>query len=186
MAAADWLFVGQIAPHKAQHDVVKAFACYRRVYDTSARLHLVGREMGSTYIDALRRFAVALGLEDAISLPGSVSARCARRALRVRGRVRMPSGPRRLLRADHRGDVRGVPVVAYDAAAVPETLGEAGALLPDKSTRLRRVGRARAPRRRRLHADTSSPPDVGAPRATHRRVASAAFCRAIESALAVP
>ena len=49
-----WLFVGQIAPHKAQHDVVKAFTCYRRVYDTSARLHLVGREMGSTYIDALR------------------------------------------------------------------------------------------------------------------------------------
>ncbi len=30
---ADWLFVGRLAPNKAQHDLVKAFAAYRRLYD---------------------------------------------------------------------------------------------------------------------------------------------------------
>ncbi len=182
---ADWLFVGQIAPHKAQHDVVKAFTCYRRVYDTSARLHLVGREMGSTYIDALRRFAVALGVEDAISLPGSVS---------VDALVaHYETADVFVCLSDHEGFCapiieamsRGVPVVAYAAAAVPETVGEAGALLPDKSPAFV------ASVVRELLADTSARASLVA--AGRRRaaryappVASAAFCRAIESALAVP
>jgi glycosyltransferase involved in cell wall biosynthesis len=130
---SDWLFVGQIAPHKAQHDLVKAFACYRSVYDADARLHLVGREMGSTYIDALRRFIAALGLQDAISLPGSVSV----------GALVAYYGIADVFvcLSDHEGFCapiveamsRGVPVVAYAAAAVPETVGEAGVLLSDKS-----------------------------------------------------
>jgi L-malate glycosyltransferase len=41
-AGAEWLFVGRVSPNKCQHDVVKAFAAYRRVYDPAARLHLVG------------------------------------------------------------------------------------------------------------------------------------------------
>ena len=106
---ADWLFVGQIAPHKAQHDVVKAFACYRRVYDRDARLHLVGREMGSAYIDALRRFAVALGLKDAVSLPGSVSAGALVAYYEAADRLRVPFGPRRVLRADRRVNGTGGP-----------------------------------------------------------------------------
>ena len=40
----DWLFVGQMLPHKAHHDVIKALACARRLFDPDARLHLVGRE----------------------------------------------------------------------------------------------------------------------------------------------
>ena len=30
---ADWLFVGRISPHKAQHDLIKALSCARQVYD---------------------------------------------------------------------------------------------------------------------------------------------------------
>ena len=39
---ADWLFAGRISPHKCQHDVLKAFAVYQKVYDPLARLWLVG------------------------------------------------------------------------------------------------------------------------------------------------
>jgi len=58
----DWLFVGQMLPHKAHHDVIKALACARKMFDPEARLHLVGRESCRAYADALRRFVSALGL----------------------------------------------------------------------------------------------------------------------------
>ncbi|MGD0343642.1 MAG: glycosyltransferase [Acidimicrobiales bacterium] len=182
---ADWLFVGQIAPHKAQHDVVKAFACYRRVYDPDARLHLVGREMGSAYIDALRRFAVALGLKDAVSLPGSVSA----------GSLvaYYDAATVFVCLSDHEGFcapiveamARGVPVVAYAAAAVPETVDDAGVLLPDKSPAL-----VASAVRRILTEPTARESLVAAGRARAARfapdIAAAAFCQAIEAALRSP
>ncbi|HXZ82522.1 MAG TPA: glycosyltransferase [Acidimicrobiales bacterium] len=180
---ADWLFVGQIAPHKAQHDLIKAFVCYRRVYDGAARLHLVGREMGSTYIDALRRFAAALGVTDAISLPGSVS---------VGALVAYyETADVFVCLSDHEGFCapiveamsRGVPAVAYAAAAVPETVGEAGVLLPEKSPAV--VASAV----HRLLADAPARASlVAAGRARAARytpeAASAAFRRAIEDVLA--
>jgi len=70
---ADWLFVGRVNPAKAQHDLVKAFACYRRVFDDRARLHLVGSWMGQDYPRALVRFAARLGLGSAVHVTGPAS-----------------------------------------------------------------------------------------------------------------
>lgn len=128
----DWLFVGQIGPHKAQHDLIKAFAAYRRLYDAHARLHIVGREMGTIYIDALRRFVVALGLDDAVEFPGSVPVGTLA--------AYYESADAFVCLSNHEGFcapiveamARGTPVVAYAAAAVPETLGDAGILLAEK------------------------------------------------------
>jgi glycosyltransferase involved in cell wall biosynthesis len=130
---ADWLFVGQIAPHKAQHDVVRAFACYRKAYDPKARLHLVGREMGFTYRDALGRFIATLGLNDAVELPGAVPTAVLASYYAMADVF--------VCCSDHEGFCapvieamsRGVPVVAYAAAAVPETIGRAGVLLTKKN-----------------------------------------------------
>jgi glycosyltransferase involved in cell wall biosynthesis len=129
---ADWLFVGQVAPHKAQHDVVRAFACYRRAYDARARLRLVGREMGSTYIDAVRRFVSSLGLGEAVALTGSVPVD-ALAAYYAAADVFVCC-------SDHEGFCapvieamhRGLPVVANDAAALSETVGDGGVLLDAK------------------------------------------------------
>jgi len=71
--ATTWLFVGRLAPNKAQHDLVKAFAAYRRFHDPTARLALVGGGVDSAYGRTLDRFVHALGLDDAISMPGAVS-----------------------------------------------------------------------------------------------------------------
>ncbi|HEX6476071.1 MAG TPA: glycosyltransferase, partial [Acidimicrobiales bacterium] len=70
---ADLLFVGRIAPHKAQHDLIKALAAYRQAYDENARLHLVGGVASPTYQRALDRFVAQLGLDDAVDMAGSVS-----------------------------------------------------------------------------------------------------------------
>lgn len=130
---ADWLFVGRVAPHKAQHDLIKAFAAYRATYDPQARLHIIGGSSSHAYWTALERFIAALGLEGAIDLagsipPGELAARY--RVADVFVCVSEHEGfcvP--LLEAMH----HEVPIVAYAATAVPETLAGGGLLLDDKS-----------------------------------------------------
>jgi len=70
---ADWLFVSRILPHKAQHDLIKAFAAYRLAYDPAARLALVGRVGSTRYAEALTDYIDDLDLADAVELTGSVT-----------------------------------------------------------------------------------------------------------------
>ena len=129
---ATWLFVGQVAPHKAQHDLVGAFACFRECFDPDARLAIVGREMGHAYRDAVARYVRALGLEEAVEMPGSVPV--ASLAAYYEGADAF------VCCSDHEGFsapiteamARGLPIVAYAAAAVPGTVGDGGVLLDRK------------------------------------------------------
>jgi len=139
----DWLFVGRVAPHKCQHDVVRAFAAYRRLYDPAARLHLVGGIGSHAYFSALERFVVGLGLGGAVRLPGSVSQATLMAHYRAADVF--------VCLSEHEGFCvpvieamgHGVPVVAYAAAAVPETLAGSGICLAakDASTVAAAVGR---------------------------------------------
>jgi glycosyltransferase involved in cell wall biosynthesis len=130
---ADWLFVGRISPHKAQHDLIKALACYRRCYDHEARLVLVGTSLGEQYPRALERFAARLGLADAVVMAGVVTDDMLATYYR--------SSDVFVCASDHEGFCvpiveamhHGLPVVAYDAAAVGETVGNGGLVLADKS-----------------------------------------------------
>ena len=129
----DWLFVGQMLPHKAHQDVIKALACARKLYDPQARLHLVGRASCPAYADALRRFATALGLSGAVHFAGSVSA--------AELAAYYTSADVLVCCSDHEGFCaplleamhHKLPIVAYGATAVPETVLDAGIVLPSKS-----------------------------------------------------
>jgi glycosyltransferase involved in cell wall biosynthesis len=129
---ADWLFVSRVAPHKAHHDVVAAFAAYRRAYDPAARLTFVGGSSSAAYWDTLERTIAALGLDRDVRLLGSV-----------------PDGTRNahfaaadvfVCLSDHEGFgvpileamAHRVPIVAFAAGAVPETATGASILLPRK------------------------------------------------------
>jgi L-malate glycosyltransferase len=126
------LFVGRVAPNKAQHDVVKAFAWYRRVFDAEASLTLVGGVSAGSYWSALERFVDGLGLSGVVRLAGSVS------DAELEGLYR--SADVFVCLSEHEGFcvplleamAHGVPVVAFGAAAVPETLGDAGLVLASK------------------------------------------------------
>lgn len=126
---SDWLFVGQVAPHKAQHDLVAALACYRRAYADPARLHIVGREMGGAYRDALARFTHAMGLDGAVEFPGSVPVAALAAQYGCADVFVCLSRHEGFCVPIIEAMARGVPVVAFDAAAVPGTLGDAGMLL---------------------------------------------------------
>ena len=130
---ADLLYVGKISPHKAPHDLVKMLDVLRRTDDPAARLHLVGSPLGETYEPALRAFIDELGLSDVVHLPGSVSGAELEAYFRAADVFVMAS--------DHEGFCvplaeamgHGVPIVAYGVTAVPETVGGAGLILPDKA-----------------------------------------------------
>jgi glycosyltransferase involved in cell wall biosynthesis len=128
----DWLVVSRLLPHKAQHDVIKAFAAYRQAYDGSARLYLVGAIGSSRYADALVDFVDALGLTDAVHFTGSVSP----------GQLEAHYRTAHVYVAlsDHEGFgvplleamAHGLPVVTFASTAVPETVGDGALLLHDK------------------------------------------------------
>jgi len=128
----DWLFVGRISPNKCQHDVVRAFAAYRRLYDGAARLWLVGSPASASYQDALERMVDDLGLGPAVTFTGSLSQAAVVAHYRAADVF--------VCLSEHEGFCvplleawwHRLPVVAFAAAAVPETLDDAGLLLADK------------------------------------------------------
>ena len=129
---SDWLFVGQMLPHKAHHDVVKAFAVFLELFDPDARLHLVGRPSCGAYALAVRRLCEELGIAGSVDLAGSVRPD-ELNAFYLAADVFVSCSDHEgfgapLLEAMH----HGVPVVAYSSGAVPETVGRAGITLPSK------------------------------------------------------
>jgi len=126
------LFVGRLAPNKCQQDLVAALAVLRR-WRSDVELVLVGASSADVYSQALKGFAVELGVDDAVRFVGSVSSE------ELVGWYRRADVF--VCLSDHEGFcvplveamAWGVPVVAAAAGAVPETLGGAGLLLTDKS-----------------------------------------------------
>ncbi|HMK11070.1 MAG TPA: glycosyltransferase family 4 protein [Acidimicrobiales bacterium] len=130
---SEWLFVGRIAPNKCQHDVLHAFAYYRRAYDPNATLSLVGGPASVRYQRALLETVAALGLGDAVRLTGSISDAALTAHYRAADVLVCLSEHEGfcvpLLEAMH----HRLPIVAFAAAAVPEILADAGLCLPKKS-----------------------------------------------------
>jgi glycosyltransferase involved in cell wall biosynthesis len=128
----DWLFVGRVAANKAQHDVIRAFALYKRVYDPAARLFIVGGVTHGEYFPMLERLTARLGLEDSVVFTGSVS----QGALGAH----YSNADVFVCLSDHEGFCVpvieamwwGVAVVAFRSSAVPETVGEAALVLDHK------------------------------------------------------
>jgi L-malate glycosyltransferase len=133
---ADLLYVGKISPHKAPHDLVKMLEVLRMTVDPAARLHLVGSPLGETYEPALRSFVSELGLDPVVNFAGSVSG--------AELEAYFQAADVFVMASDHEGFCvplgeamgHGVPIVAYGVTAVPETVGGAGLVLPDKSPAL--------------------------------------------------
>ena len=127
------LFVGRCAPNKKLEDVLTAFACSQRGVDPRARLLLAGSFAGTElYQRLLAGMATEMGLKSVVftdAIPQSELNACYRAAHVF------------VCMSEHEGFciplieamVHRVPVLAYAAAAVPETLAGAGVLFADKN-----------------------------------------------------
>lgn len=127
------LFVGRVIPNKRIDDLIRAFAVYKRHLDPRSRLLLVGDTAGCPhYLDGLLAMARELGVADVV-FAGHVDDDELRAYYRV--------GSVFLCLSEHEGFCVplleamsfGVPVIAYDAGAVAETLRGGGVLLKQKS-----------------------------------------------------
>lgn len=125
------LHVGRFVPNKKIEDVVRSFAVYRRI-NRRSRLFLVGTDVSfENYSEAVRGLTAELGLTD-VHFIGHVDFRDLCTYYRLAHLYVVMSEHEGfcvpLLEAMH----FGVPIVAYRAAAVPETLGEGGILVDEK------------------------------------------------------
>lgn len=129
----DWvnlIFVGRVAPHKHQEDIIRAFAWYKKHLNPKSRLFLVGSGNTERYNQRLSAYVEALGVQDVI-FPGHIKFD-------------------EILAYYHLADVfvcmsehEGfcvplaeamhfqVPIVARATSAIPGTLDGSGVLLPD-------------------------------------------------------
>jgi len=122
------LFVGRLAPHKRQDEVIRAFALYRRRHAPDARLVLVGEPLNDAYVRALRDLADRVG---GVTIEQSLSQR------ELADRYERASAF--LCLSEHEGFclplleafAAGVPVIARPSGAVPETAGDAALLSDD-------------------------------------------------------
>lgn len=146
-----WLFVGRLAPNKRQERLIAALAVARRRDDPVAELVLVGRADPPAYGQALRRWATVLGLADVVHFVSGLSA-SELAAYYAESDVFVCA-------SEHEGFCvplieamsAGLPVVAAATTAIPETVGDAGVLLPraDPVLIAAAVGRLRADPERR-------------------------------------
>ena len=126
------LFVGRIIPNKKIEDLIRVFAFYQRTFDPGSRLLLVGDHWGyEPYLLFLQAMARELGAQEVLFTGQAEDDEL--RAYYSVGTVYVSM-------SEHEGFgvplleamAFGMPVVAYDAAAVAETLAGAGVLLKDK------------------------------------------------------
>ncbi|MDC0715240.1 glycosyltransferase [Stigmatella sp. ncwal1] len=120
------LFVGRAVPSKRIDDVMRVFAAYQRLYQPHSRLIIVGYLNRETPYGAHLLGVKELLAAERVRFLGRVSAAqlsaCYATATAYLSMSRHEGFGVPLLEAMH----RNVPVVAYGAAAVPETLGGAG------------------------------------------------------------
>jgi glycosyltransferase involved in cell wall biosynthesis len=156
---ADWLFVGRVVPNKAQHDVILAFARFKREVGPDARLFLVGTSASIRYRSALIRLASSLDISDSVHFVGEAEPELLA--------AHYAAADVFVCLSEHEGFCvpiieamhHGVPVVAYRSSAVVETVDNGGVLIAGKDPctvttavtqalarrdRLARVGRERA------------------------------------------
>jgi glycosyltransferase involved in cell wall biosynthesis len=128
----NFLFVGRVIPNKCFHDLIKVFAFYQRFIDRNSRLLLVGEWVGfEKYHEALVRMVDDLRLKDVV-FTGHVEDDDLAAYYQAADLF--------LCLSEHEGYCVplveafrfGVPVMALDAGAVPETMAGAGVLIREK------------------------------------------------------
>lgn len=126
------VFVGRIAPNKKHEDLIRCFAYYKRNINQNSRLVLAGSaNTGGMYFKDLKDYIEYLGVEDII-FPGHVSFP---EILAIYAKADVF-----LCLSEHEGFcvpileamTFDVPIIAYNAAAVPETIGGSAVVVNDK------------------------------------------------------
>ena len=125
------LTVGRVVPNKAIEDVIRIFHIYHRYVNPRSRLYVVGSRYLAAYDAAIDELIAALDLSDVVNVTGRVSLSDLK--------TYYEAADVYLTASHHEGFCVpllecmyfGVPIIARKAAAIPETLGDAGVLFTE-------------------------------------------------------
>ena len=128
------LFVGRFAPHKRQDELIRVLAALRGTHAPEAQLVLAGAAGSSDYVARLRAFATALGVGDAVRIHDRLTSD------RDLGEL-YATASLFVCASEHEGFCAplleamafSLPVLAYDAGAVAETVADAGIVTPSRN-----------------------------------------------------
>lgn len=129
---SNWIFVGRLVPNKAQERLIMALAAHRDLFGDTAVLHLVGRPSYRLYMKSLYDLVARLGLEERVNFvmgvtPAELASFYSMADIFISA-------------SEHEGFCMPIvealfhelPVIAFSAAAVPETLGVGGIHISDR------------------------------------------------------
>lgn len=126
------IFTGRIAPNKCQEDVIRAFYCYKKYFDSSARLFLVGSfKQEDIYYQRLVNYVEKLELED-VYFTGHIKFDEVLAYYKIADVF--------LCMSEHEGFCVplleamffDIPIIAYNCTAIPFTLSGSGIMLNEK------------------------------------------------------
>ncbi len=127
----NWLTVGRVVPNKAIDDIIRIFYVYNRYINPQSRLYVVGSRYIPSYDAQLDALVAEMGLVGRVVFTGRVPGADLAAYYRAADLYVVASLHEGfcvpLIESMH----YGVPILARKAAAVPETLGQAGVLFTD-------------------------------------------------------
>jgi glycosyltransferase involved in cell wall biosynthesis len=132
------LSVSRVAPHKGHADLIEAFAGYHHYHNQNSRLLIVGREEEAfaAHSRRLREMVQFLLLEDAVAFAGEIPDAALRACYLLASVFVSPSKHEGFCLPLVEAMAAKVPIVSYDSAAIPETVGPAGIVLQDRDAEL--------------------------------------------------
>ncbi len=130
------LFVGRLVPNKKVDELLRFFAYYHHMVNPNSRLMVIGASWMDRYTRELWDIIEGYRLADSVVLPGG-SLGVSDRELATYYR----SADLFITMSEHEGFCvplvesmrEGLPIMAFEAAAVPETLGGSGVLFRRKN-----------------------------------------------------
>jgi len=123
-----FLTVGRVVPNKAIEDVIRIFALYHRAINPRSCLYVVGSRYLPAYDTALDELVDELALNDAVVFTGLVSDTALKTYYQAADLYLHASHHEGFCVPLIESMYFGLPILARKAAAVPETLGDAGVL----------------------------------------------------------
>ncbi len=128
-----WTFVGRLSPNKRHQDIIRAFAWYKQYLNPRSRLLLIGENRNCwRYTYSMTQLVKSYSIEDVV-FSGSINDSELAAAYNLTDVFICMSEHEGfcvpLLEAMH----FNIPVIAFDAGAVSETLGGSGLVLKTKN-----------------------------------------------------
>ncbi|MBL10064.1 MAG: hypothetical protein CL402_06045 [Acidiferrobacteraceae bacterium] len=127
-----WLFVGRVQVHKKHDDLIRIFHYYQKYINPKSRLNLVGMEgQGRWHSSFLKHLIEHLGVKG-VTFTGSISQEDLLAYYKGSDLFVCMSEHEGLCVPLIEAMVFGLPIIAFDAAAVGETVGSGGILIEEK------------------------------------------------------